>query len=225
MKRNFHYYFPLVLQKIGYVIFLILHEVFVRLEIRDTENIQNLTSPIILATNHTSELDVTALPLIFPMFSKIFPIYFVTNQTEKYRTFGWRSYIYGGVFFNCLGGYAVYSGHKDYAMSLEDHIKLLKNGQTLWIAPEGKRTRDGNMNPARGGLGFLVHTTQAVVLPIAINTFFNMSFWDFITFKRKVVITIGKPMKPGEIININNPTVTDFREGSQRVLDRIHGMM
>ncbi len=225
MRRDFNYYIPLILQKIGYIIFFLLYRTFVWLEIHGKENLEGLHGPVILASNHTSELDATAIGLTLPFFSSLFPIYFVTNPAEKYRTFGWRSYIYGGIFFNMLGGYAVYSGHHDYAVSLEDHIQILKDGGTLWIAPEGKRTRDGNMNPARGGLGFLVHKTDAVVVPITINTFFNMSIQDFFTFRRKVTITIGKPMYKEQVISVSNPVVSDFQEGSQRVLDRIQMMM
>lgn len=207
------------------------------IEIRGKEHIKalsrnrNLTQPIILASNHTSELDVTAMPLVLPFFSQLYPIYFVSNMTEKYKTFGWRSYMYGGVFFNMLGGYAVHSGSHDYAVALEDHLLLLKQkrGRTLWISPEGMRTRDGRMNPARGGLGYLVYDTNAIVIPIAIDTFFNMNAWDFFTRRRKVVITVGRPMTRSELFTSPNATTTplveDFRHAGQIVLDKIEEMM
>ncbi len=223
--RHFNYYTPFILQKIGYVIFFLLYKVFVRLEVKGRENLVGLTGPIVLAANHTHELDATAIPLALPFFSTFFPVYFVANKTEKYKTFGWRGYIYGGTFFNMLGGYSVYSGQKDYAISLEDHIKILEMGNTLCIFPEGKRTRDGHMNPGRGGLGYLAYTTQATVVPVAIDTFFNMGTEDFFTFKRRVVLTVGKPMFPNEIVPIANPQVEDFQQGSQKVLDRIKGML
>jgi 1-acyl-sn-glycerol-3-phosphate acyltransferase len=213
-----------VLQKIGYSIFFVLYKLFVCIEIRGRENLKNLQGPIILASNHTNELDVTAIPLILPFFSDIFPIYFVSNSKEKFRTFGWRSYIYGGTFFNMLGGYSIYSGNHDYAKSLENHIALLKKGRTLCIFPEGKRTRDNHMNPARGGLGYLVYSTNATVVPIAIDTFFNMSVRDFFTRQRKVIITVLKPMLPLELIPTLQsavPTVDDFRNAGQKVLDKI----
>ena len=98
--RKFFYVTPIILQKIGYVIFFLLYKIFVLIEIRGKEHFKNISGPVILAANHTSELDVTAIPLILPFFSKLSPIYFVANQTEKYKTFGWRGYIYGGIFFN-----------------------------------------------------------------------------------------------------------------------------
>jgi 1-acyl-sn-glycerol-3-phosphate acyltransferase len=228
---RFHYYVPIILQKIGYCLFFLLYKIFVRIEIRGRENLPELTKaePIILAANHTHEMDVTAIPLILPFFSVLHPIYFVSNSTEKYKTFGWRSYIYGGVFFNILGGYASHSGHKNYGIALADHIRLLRKGRTMCIFPEGKRTRDGNMNPAHGGLGYMVYVTGATVIPVAIDTFFNMSLVDFLLMRRKVVITIGEQIHEREILpaiedaNANSPlpTVENFRHAGQIVLDRI----
>lgn len=221
MMRNFHYYIPVFLQKVGYVVFFILYKIFTRIEIRGKENLQGISGPVIIASNHTSELDVTAVPLALPFFSKLLPIYFVSNSREKYKTFGWRSYIYGGIFFNMLGGYSVYSGHKNYGISLEDHIKLLLNGRTVFIFPEGKRTLDGNLNPAHGGLGYMAYITQATVVPIAIDTFYNISWFDFFTFQRKITLTVLEPMNHKEVMETSSPNVNDFRSAGQKVLDRI----
>ena len=228
--KHFQYYTPIVLQKIGYVFFFILYKTFVQIQIVGSEHIEESLqsgNSIILASNHTSELDVTALPLVLSFFSSAYPIYFVSNMTQKYKTFGWRSYFYGGFFFNMLGGYAVHSGSNDYGIALEDHVKLLtqERPRTLWIAPEGKRTRNGNMNPARGGLGYLVHTTNACVIPIAIETFFNISFTDFLRFHRKVILTVGKPFCKEELFTTSTPSVDDYQHAGQIVLDRIKQIM
>jgi 1-acyl-sn-glycerol-3-phosphate acyltransferase len=124
-----------------------------------------------------------------------------------------------------LGGYAVHSGHKNYAYSLDSHIRLLRKGQTILIYPEGKRTLDGQMNPARGGLGYMVHTTGATVVPLAINTFFNMSASEYFLRRRKVIMTILPAMHQKELIDIQNPTVEDYRNAGQKVLDRIQTVL
>lgn len=222
MEKHYHYA-PIFLQKVAWVVFSILYYPFLRLEIIGKENLKNLRGPIILAPNHTGEMDVTVVPLIFPFFSNFYPIYFLTNQREKYKQskFGWRGYIYGGLFFDVLGGSPVYSGYRDYATALENHISLLREGHTISLFPEGKITLDGHIGSARGGLGYLVHTTEATVVPIAINSFYHMTFRDFITRKRKIVVTVCKPMTKNEIITVENPTVEDFRAASKKVLDRI----
>ncbi len=219
--KKFHYYIPIFLQKVGYILFSLIYKFFLRIEIRGKENLRSQRGPVIIAANHTSELDVTTASMLLPFFSPLLPIYFVSDPKEKFKTFGWRNYIYGGIFFNLLGGYAIHSGHKDYSISLADHLELLKKGRTVYIFPEGKRTLDGNLSPARGGLGFLTFQTKAAVVPVAINTFHGLSWKVFLLRKRKVVIHILKPVSVSEMFNTENPTVDDYRHASQYVMDKI----
>jgi 1-acyl-sn-glycerol-3-phosphate acyltransferase len=223
--KKYHYITPFILQKIAYVLTWILLKFFVRLDIRGEENLKSLTGPLILAANHAHELDPTIFALVLPLFSKHFPIYFVSNPEEKFRTFGWRSYFYGGAFFNMLGAYPIISGKHNYGIALQSHIDLLRKGQTVCIFPEGRRTKDGNLQLAHGGIGYMSYITQASVVPIAVNTFFDMNFKDFILRQRKVVVTVGAPMASSIIVPENNPTVTDFKKGGQRVMDEIGRLM
>ncbi|MBA3733279.1 1-acyl-sn-glycerol-3-phosphate acyltransferase [Patescibacteria group bacterium] len=223
--KKLNYYGPLFLQKVGYLVFLFLYKVFLNIEIKGKENLKDLKGPIIIAPNHTSELDVTAMPLLFPFFSSLYPIYFVANSRAKFMGFGWRKYVYGEAFFNMLGGYSTNSGHRDYVVSLEDHIKLLSNKHTICIFPEGRRTLDGNLGPARGGMGYMAFTSRATVVPVAIDTFFNISPWDLFMRKRKVVITVLKPVTTEEIFQTNNPEVVDFQHASEMILERISSVL
>jgi len=192
---------------------------------RGKENLKGLKGPLIIASNHTSELDVTVIPLILPFFSSIYPVYYVTNPMEKYNNFGWRSYIYGAVFFNALGGYSVHSGFHDYSISLEDHIDLLEKGRTVFIFPEGKRTNDGKLSPAHGGLGYMVYTTGATVIPIVVNTLYKINYKEYFSRKRKIIITVLPPIKADEIATVINPVVKDFQHTSQIVLDKIEKVL
>jgi 1-acyl-sn-glycerol-3-phosphate acyltransferase len=220
-SRKFHYYTPIVLQKVGWLLFGTIYKIFFRIEVKGKENLVGLESPIILASNHTSELDVTSVELIFPFFSKFYPIYFVSDPKERFKSFGWRNYIYGGVFFNWLGGYSIHKGFKNYAFSLENHMQLLFKGKTVFIFPEGKRTSDGNLGKAHGGLGYMTYVSDATVVPIAIDTFFNVSWKDFLLMKRRVTLHVLKPFTKAELFNTDMPVVEDFQRASKMVLDRI----
>ncbi len=212
------------MQKVGFVVFYTLHKIFVRIKIEGRENLLGLKkagNPVILALNHTSELDVTASPLILGFISPLYPIYYVTAPKEQFKTFGWRNYIYGGIFFNILGGYPINSGFKDYETSLETFIDLLDQRQTVLIFPEGKRTTDGTLQKARGGLGFLVYETRATVVPVVINTFHDMAWWKYFGFQRKVVIRILKPVLPEEVIKTEEPNVEDYRMASHEIMEKI----
>lgn len=219
--KKYYYFFPLVLQKIGYVISWIALNFFTRLEINGRENLKNLGKPLILASNHTSEFDPAIFALILPIFSRLFPLYYVAFSKEKYGQFGLRSFLYGGKLFNLFGAYPLNYGHKDYEISLENHINLLKLGRTVCIFPEGRITKNGNLSPAHGGVAYLSYISSADVMPISINTFYNLSFKDFILRKRKVVVNIGLSIKTKEIVPQENPTVEDFKMGGQKVVDEI----
>lgn len=213
---------PYILQKIGYVIFFVFYKIFVRLEIRGVGKLEKEKGPFIFAFNHTHELDATLFPFVIPFWSRHAPIFAVAASQEKYKTFGWRGFLYGGKFFNALGAYSVFSGQQNYAYALQTHEKLLKEGYSVCIFPEGKRTPDGNLGPARGGLGYLAYASGARVVPVAINTFHALSLKDFFLRKRKVVLTVGEPMK----LIVEDPTTKEsFTEAGEQVLREIEKML
>ncbi len=218
------YLIPIVMQKVGFAVFYILHKTFVRIKIEGRDNLAGLKGqgrPVIIAANHTSELDVTASPLVLGFISPLYPLYYITAPKDVFNSFGWRNYIYGGIFFNILGGYPIRSGFKDYETSLETFIDLLDQRQTVFIFPEGKRTQDGKIGNSRGGLGFLVYETGATVVPVAINTFFDMAWWKYFGFQRRVKITILKPVLAEELAVVDDPGVEDYRGATHKVMEKI----
>ncbi len=221
--NKFYHSVPFLIQNLFFVFFLPIYKTFLRLEIKGEENLKNLKGPIILAPNHTNELDPTVIPLIFPFFSKLLPIYSVIYPIAKYKTpeWKWRRYIYGEFFFQILGGYPTYSGNKDYRVALMDHITLLKKGRTVCIFPEGKCTLDGNLNKAHGGIGYLAYVTKATIVPLSINTFFGLSLKDFVLRRKKLILTILPPVTFNDLIKTERPTVEDFKTAGDMVIGRI----
>lgn len=86
--------------------------------------------------------------------------------------------------------------------------QVLKEGEVLGIFPEGKITRDGNLNPFRPGIEKAVTKDPAVVVPMALvglwGSFFSFSggaalkkrptrFWS------RVELRIGKPIPAEEV--------------------------
>lgn len=213
---------PFILQKIGYVVFFVLYKVFMNIEVKGLGNLETETGPFIFAFNHTHELDATAIPLALPLRSQHFPLFFVSAAKERYKTFGWRGFLYGGKFFNALGAYAVFSGQQNYAYALQTHEELLKKGYSVCIFPEGKRTPDGFIGPARGGLGYLIDASRVPVVPVAISGFLRISYMDFFLGKRKLVITVGNPMR----ISVPEPhTKEAYVEAGNQVMREIGKML
>lgn len=221
--NRFYHCVPYVIQNLFFLTFLPFYKFFLRLEIRGAENLKNIEGPIIIAPNHTSELDPTVIPLILPFLSLKLPIYSVIYPIEKYKTpdWKWRRFVYGKLFFNLLGGYSTYSGHKDYEISLENHIGLLKLGRTVCIFPEGKCTTDGKLGSARGGLGFLAVRTNSVIVPLVINTFYGITIKELLLRRRKIVLTVLPPIFPESLNMSVNSSPAEFKNIGQMVLDRI----
>jgi 1-acyl-sn-glycerol-3-phosphate acyltransferase len=79
--------------------------------------------------------------------------------------------------------------------ALKTVIRLLKSGGCTIMFPEGTRTRDGQLGPARAGVGFIVAKSLAPVVPMRV-------FGAYEAFPRTsklprcgtITIVIGKPM-------------------------------
>ena len=74
---------------------------------------------------------------------------------------------------------------------------------------------------ARGGVAFLSYQTQAPVIPLYIKGTYNISFREFISGKKIVTLSFGKPISPLEIVEKSNPNVDDFQRGSELVMRSI----
>jgi 1-acyl-sn-glycerol-3-phosphate acyltransferase len=79
--------------------------------------------------------------------------------------------------------------------ALKKAIKVLKNGDLLAMFPEGTRTPDGNLQPAKGGLGFLALKAGMPVVPAYIDGTFK-AFKKGSKFIKPYAITVyyGKPI-------------------------------
>jgi 1-acyl-sn-glycerol-3-phosphate acyltransferase len=205
-----------IMQHVGWSVSFLLFRVFGEVRIYGREHIPS--GPCIFASNHIHELDPMVLVLMHSFFSSQFPFTFVTNPKEKYKTFGWRGYIYGGIFFNLLGGYSVYSGQKDYAYALQKHVELIREGYSVYIFPEGKRSSDGTLGEARGGVGYLASTTGVPVVPVAISGLEHFSWKDFILRRRSLVLSIGVPhvyapaSQKDDFVSISKQILNDIRD-------------
>jgi hypothetical protein len=67
----------------------------------------------------------------------------------------------------------------------------------------------------------LVFETGATVVPIAINSFYGLTWKEFLLRKRKVTIEVLKPITLEELFETDEPVVDDYRRASQIVVDRI----
>lgn len=218
---------PYILQAVIWIPCRILFKFFVHIQVKGSEHIDTMKGPILLASNHVSEIDVILIRSCLPFFWPASPMFYVARPKDFYddQSFGWRRIVYGGWFFKAWGAYPAYKGKQDYRFSLQEFKPLMKNAGALVIFPEGKRSKDGKIRESHGGVSFLSHEHNAPIIPVLISGVEKMgiSFW-FRT--RRVTVTYGKPMYPQELFDTTEPVVqgdrNDFRTAAERVVKEIH---
>jgi len=215
----------LYLQQLFYACCLPIIKFFTRYSVEGRGHIADIHKNFIIASNHVSEIDPVFIRAALPFFSKDTPLYFASNTKERYRSFGWRSLLYGGALFKAFGAYPVYKGQNDFKYALQHHLAHLGKGRTVSIFPEGKRSPDGLLGQARAGVAYLAFTADVPVLPIAIQGLHGITLKDFFLRKRKVMIHIGKPIAPRSIVDAPIPTFDDYKKGAELVLQHIKSLI
>jgi 1-acyl-sn-glycerol-3-phosphate acyltransferase len=152
-------------------------KLFYKTEIKGLDNIP-AEGGLIIAANHLSNFD----PPLAGGFCELKrdSVFFVKKEMLLWPLIGWvfRSYKFIGVDRKKPGG--------DLG-ALKAALKVIKKGGSLFIFPEGTRSKTGKPGKAKQGVGFLAYYSGAPVVAVKIkNT-------DKLPFTRKVGLTVGKP--------------------------------
>ena len=105
--------------------------------------------------------------------------------------------------------------------ALKAVIRILRAGGCTLVFPEGTRSRDGNLQPARAGAGFIIAKTLAPVVPMRIFGAFE-AFPRDSKFPRMtpVTVVIGEPMRFTAADVAGDPRVV-FQRLSEQVMEKI----
>ncbi|MDD5466746.1 MAG: lysophospholipid acyltransferase family protein [Anaerolineales bacterium] len=111
----------------------------------------------ILATNHMSRIDAA---LIYLLANRDDLTGLVADKYQKYPLFRWIVEAVDGIWIN--------REEADLG-ALREARSYLQAGGALGIAPEGTRSRDGQLLPAKTGVAYLADKAAVPVVPIAIS--------------------------------------------------------
>lgn len=213
---------PLILQTLIWIPTRLVLIFFVGLKVNGIENLKGLEKGVIFASNHANALDPILLPASLPFLSKFMPMFYTSRENTFYKRLWMRIFFSSGLFFKAWGSYAVGIGIHNYEESLKPHIKILNDKHSLFIFPEGGTTKDGDFKEAKGGVAFLAHKTNLPVVPIGINSTYNVSWKNFFLRKRKIVLNIGKPIYLKDIFdNKKEITIDDYKSGANKIMEEI----
>lgn len=128
----------------------------------------------ILACNHISAWET----VLMPVFSKKV-IYMMAKEELFEKKFnGW--------FLRKMAAFPIARKKADIS-AIKSCVKLLKEGKTICMFPEGTRSKDGSMN-FKTGVSLISHSAKAPVIPVGIVPEDNFKF------RSKVHIVYGEPI-------------------------------
>jgi 1-acyl-sn-glycerol-3-phosphate acyltransferase len=168
------------LYRAGHTLCTAVAELAFRLKIYGRENLIE-QGPAILASNHASYLDP---PLVGVACRK--EVFYLARKTLFEKP------VLGSLLprINCI---PVDRDRGDVG-AVRTLLRLLKEGKRVVVFPEGTRSKDGNLQPARGGLGLIIAKSLAPVVPVRIfGSYAALPRSGGIHFTQ-VTMVIGKPL-------------------------------
>lgn len=158
---------------------------------------------LIVCSNHVSMLDMFLFGPRLPM-----KIHFMAKQ-ELFKIPLLRGIIKG------LGAYPVKRGQGDL-QAAKTTLKLLKEGKTIGIFPEGHRRNKSRekLKPKSGAILFSVEG-DVQILPVGI-------FGDFKLFS-KLRVVYGKPYYPGRGLE-GKPSKVQLQELANELMEKIYAL-
>ena len=130
-----------------------------RTRVEDVERVPAL-GPVILASNHASLFDP---PLIGGCMPRAV-CYLARDTLFRIPFLGWYIRRLNAVPVNREGGGGA---------GLKAILERLEAGSAILLFPEGTRTKDGRLGPARSGIGLVVIKSGAPVIPIRLHGTFE----------------------------------------------------
>jgi 1-acyl-sn-glycerol-3-phosphate acyltransferase len=163
-----------MLYRIAQVIVFILAKIFFRLKVIGEANVPT-EGGVIVAANHNSYFDI---PFLGCSLSRR------ADNIAKSELFENRIIAF---IFRALGGFPVRRGRVD-RMAMNEAVERLKSGRLLAYYPEGTRSKDGHLQPAKSGIGLVVIQSGAKVVPAYIRGTGPVRLF------RPVTVVFGKPI-------------------------------
>jgi 1-acyl-sn-glycerol-3-phosphate acyltransferase len=171
---------------LGWVSFRLLYATYFRWRVFNPERVP-LNGPVILASNHASFIDP---PLVGGGLRR--PInYLARENLFRFPVLGWILHRWQVVPVDRDGG---------GAKGLKNILDRLLAGGAIILFPEGTRTRDGRLQPARSGIGLTVIKSTAPVVPVRVfGTFEAYSRHMKFPHPHRIAVKYGNPMMFAEL--------------------------
>jgi len=168
--------------RLGWIFFRTLYAVYFRWRVCNPERVPQ-SGAVILASNHASFLDP---PLVGSGLNRAIN-YLARESLFRFPGISALLRSWNAVPVDRDGGGAA---------GLKAILDRLLAGGGIILFPEGTRTRDGRLQPARSGIGLIVMKSTAPVVPV--RTFGTFEAWgrsQKFPHPKKVIVKYGEPMR------------------------------
>ncbi len=167
--------------RVGWTAFRALYKLYFRWRVFGAENVPT-TGSVILASNHASYLDPPLVGSALPRDIN----YLARESLFRFPIVGSILRSWNAVPVDRDGG---------GAKGLKIILDRLLGGAGIILFPEGTRTRDGKLQPARSGIGLTVIKSTAPVIPVRVFGTYE-AYGRHMKFPRphRVIVKYGKPM-------------------------------
>ncbi len=176
-----------------YNIFKLFNKVFMQLEVKNAEVLNNMERPFLICPNHQSFLDPFIITANYPF--KIFKNIFHVGANMYFES-----------------GFMKWMANQMSVVTIDPDTQLmkamkagaigLKHGKVLNIYPEGERAFDGEMSEFKKGAAILATELDLPILPVAIDGVYKV--WareSWMIRPAKVKVRFGEPFYPKEILS------------------------
>lgn len=165
---------------IGWSSFKISYALYLRYRAFNPERVPK-TGSVILASNHASILDP---PLVGIGLRRVTT--FLARDTLFKGPVGWLFRHWHAIPIDRDGGGPA---------GMRRIMAALAEGRAVLLFPEGTRTQDGQLQPARSGIGLLVIKSDAPVVPVRVwGTMAAMGRGMHFPKPKRVMVKYGEPM-------------------------------
>jgi 1-acyl-sn-glycerol-3-phosphate acyltransferase len=153
----------------------------------DHDNI-NTEAPFFLIANHASHFDTFVLFSAFPV-----------SKVNHIRSIAAKDYFFSNTVFriiaHIMSNMIPVSRRKMDFSSLSMIKRYLSKKNIIIVYPEGSRTRTGEINPFKAGIGYVILNTCKKVVPAYIDgTYEVLNCYNIIPRRSKVSVYFGEPI-------------------------------
>jgi 1-acyl-sn-glycerol-3-phosphate acyltransferase len=157
----------------------------IRLDARGAERVP-LGRAYVYMSNHQSHLDIPILYATLPS-----PTIRMLGKTELFKIPVWGQSLRAAEFVEVDR-----SNHVRAVRSIQRAAELIRDGVSIWIAPEGTRSRDGRIGALKKGGFHLAKDTHTPIVPVAIRGTIDVlpRGTRVMNTGKSVDVTIGAPI-------------------------------